>query len=72
MKIQDIRVFPLAASPPEGGSDLGFSADENLYTLIEVVSDEGVTGLGSVFTSGALVEGSLELMRPMLMGESAI
>ena len=38
--------------------------------LLEVITDEGVTGLGSVFTSARLVSGSLALLRPMLIGES--
>jgi L-alanine-DL-glutamate epimerase-like enolase superfamily enzyme len=41
-------------------------------TLVEVASDEGLVGLGSCYTTRALVEGSLELLRPLLVGQSAL
>jgi D-galactarolactone cycloisomerase len=46
--------------------------DNNIYTLLEIITDEGVTGLGSIYTSARLVEASLGLLRPMLIGELAI
>lgn len=39
---------------------------------MEVITDEGVTGLGSVFTSATLVQGSLDILRPFLIGASAL
>ena len=52
MKIQEIRLLPLRGATPDGGWDEALLKDEtNLHTLVEVVSDEGVNGLGSVFTS---------------------
>ena len=36
------------------------------------MTDEGVTGVGSVFTSASLVRGAVEAMRPLLLGASAI
>ena len=72
MRIQEIRLLPLAGATPDGGWDQGFDETENLHTLIEVITDEGVTGLGSVYTSARLVEGALGLLRPLLLGESAI
>jgi L-alanine-DL-glutamate epimerase-like enolase superfamily enzyme len=72
MKITGIRALPLFGATPDGGWSQGFDAEESLHTLIEVITDEGVTGLGSVFTSGKLVEGALALLRPMAIGESAI
>ncbi len=72
MKIKDIRLLPLRGHTPDGGWDQGYESEENLHTLIEVITDDGVTGLGSVYTSAKLVEGSLDLLRPMLIGEMAI
>ena len=72
MKIRDVRLLPLIGSTPDGGWTSGFDADENLHTLIEVVTDEGVTGLGSVFTSAALVQGAMGVLRPFLIGASAL
>ena len=39
--------------------------------MIAIETDEGHTGIGSVFTSEALVKASLEILEPLLVGESA-
>ena len=72
MKIKDIRLIPLVGATPDGGWPEGDGEDDNLHTLVEVISDEGVVGLGSIFTSAKLSEGALGVLRPMLIGESAI
>jgi len=72
MKIRDIRLLPLVGHTPDGGWTKRFSEEENLHTLIEVITDEGVTGLGSVFTSGPLVAGALEVVKPLVLGASAL
>lgn len=72
MKIRDVRLLPLVGQTPEGGWSNELTPDVNLHTLVEVVTDEGVSGLGSVFTSARLVQGSLDLLRPLLIGASAI
>ena len=43
-----------------------------MNTLVEISTDEGLSGLGSCFTSQALVEGSLALLRPLLIGETGL
>lgn len=72
MKIAGIRSLPLVGATPDGGWTEGFDEEENLHTLVEVTTDEGVTGLGSVYTSSRLVEGALALLRPLALGESAL
>ena len=72
MKIKEIRLLPLVGATPDGGWDQGFEEADNLHTLVEIVTGEGVTGLGSVYTSARLIEGALGILRPMLLGESAI
>ncbi|MFT5467634.1 MAG: D-galactarolactone cycloisomerase [Verrucomicrobiales bacterium] len=75
MKIQDIRLLPLRGATPDGGwaADNDFVDDaNNMHTLIEVITDEGVTGLGSVFTSAKLVEGAIDVFRPFIIGASAL
>jgi L-alanine-DL-glutamate epimerase-like enolase superfamily enzyme len=72
MKIREIRMLPVVSEASEEMWSIRFSTEENLHTLIEVISDAGITGLGSVFTSGKLVEGALELLRPLLEGASAL
>lgn len=73
MKIQDIRLLPLRGGTPDGGWDeKSLQANTNLHTLVEVITDEGVTGIGSAYTSAKLVEGAIDVMRPHLIGASAI
>ncbi|MSR84632.1 MAG: mandelate racemase/muconate lactonizing enzyme family protein [Candidatus Latescibacteria bacterium] len=72
MKIKEIRLLPLAGATGDGGWAQGFEEDDNLHTLVEVITDQGVVGLGSAYTSAKLIEGALGILRPMLIGESAI
>lgn len=73
MVILDVRLLPLRGATPDGGWDeKSTDHDTNLHTLVEVLTDEGVTGLGSCYTSAALVEGALEVLRPHLLGASAL
>jgi D-galactarolactone cycloisomerase len=43
-----------------------------VHTLIAVITDEGLTGLGSVFTRDDLVRGALALLEPLYRGENAL
>ncbi|MBI86388.1 MAG: mandelate racemase [Planctomycetaceae bacterium] len=73
MKIVAVNLLPLRGATPDGGWDEKLLDDDhNLSTLVEVVTDEGVTGVGSVFTSAKLIEGSIEVFRPFLIGASAL
>jgi L-alanine-DL-glutamate epimerase-like enolase superfamily enzyme len=72
MKILRVDVIPLAGATVDGGWPQGHEPQENLHTLLEVVTDEGLTGAGSCFTSGRLVAGAMELLWPLLEGESAL
>lgn len=72
MKVKAIRVLPLTGATPDGGWEKGYEQEENLHTLLEIITDEGVVGLGSVFTSAKLVSGALEILWPLLKDESAI
>ena len=73
MKITAINLLPLRGRTPDGGWDERFLDENyNLHTLVEVVTDEGVTGVGSVFTTSKLIEGSIEVFRPFVIGASAL
>ena len=72
MRVTEVQVIPLRGATPEGGWDAELSADDNVHCLLELVTDAGLSGLGSVFTSGGLVEGALEVLRPLLIGASAL
>ncbi len=72
MKITAVRTIPLRGATHDTGWPGGTRADEQMNTLVEVRTDEGVTGIGSCFTSQPLVEAALQLLRPMLIGETAL
>jgi len=72
MRITNIKTIPLMGRTPEAGWDHEVEPEENLITLLEVDTDEGISGIGSAYTSQALVEGALHLIRPWLIGEIAI
>jgi D-galactarolactone cycloisomerase len=69
MKITDIRLTGLAGATVDGGWPEGMKAENDLHTIVEVLSDEGLVGVGSVFTSKALTAAAVQLLRPILIGE---
>lgn len=72
MKIINVNVIPLVGGTVDGGWPQGHEKEENLHTLLEVQTDEGITGVGSCFTNGTLIKGAMELLWPLLNGESAV
>ena len=72
MKIVAIDVCPLTGGTVDGGWPQGHEPQENLHTLLIVRSDEGLAGFGSCFTSGKLVAGAIDLLWPLLKGQSAV
>ena len=72
MKITNVEVIPLRGATVDGGWPQGHEAEENLHALVEVTTDEGVKGVGSCYTSGALVQGAVNLLWPLLKNESAV
>ena len=72
MKITEVRTIPLSGATHDTGWPGGTRTDEQMNTLLEVRSDQGLAGIGSCFTSQALVEAALELLRPMLIGETGL
>lgn len=72
MIIREIRAAGLRGATPEGGWDEELRPDDCVHTLIAVLTDEGLTGLGSVFTSEALVRAALVLLEPLYRGENAL
>ena len=72
MRIREIKVHRLLGGTVDGGWPAGHEPEDDLHALVEVVSDAGLTGVGSVFTSSALVIAGVETLRPLWLGESAI
>ena len=72
MKILEVRAFGLRGRTPEGGWSNELRPDDCVHTLIAVITEEGLTGWGSVFTSEDLVRGSLNVLKPLYTGENAL
>jgi D-galactarolactone cycloisomerase len=72
VRIREIRVAGLRGGTPAGGWSKELDPDDNVHTLVVVDTGEGVVGLGSAFTSEALVRASLEVLEPLCLGESAV
>ncbi len=70
--IRTVDAIGLVGATPEGGWSNELEADICVHTLIVVTTDDGLTGWGSAFTSADLVRASLQVLRPLLIGQSAI
>jgi len=72
MKITEIRCAGLRGATPEGGWSNELRPDDCIHTLVVVHTDEGLTGLGSAFTSDTLAKGALQILEPLYRGENAL
>ncbi|MBL8906697.1 MAG: mandelate racemase/muconate lactonizing enzyme family protein [Rhizobiales bacterium] len=70
--IRSIAAIPLMGESPKGGWSTEIKPDDSVHTLIAVHTDAGITGLGSVFTNGGLVEAALKVLQPLYAGENAL
>ncbi|MFH0910083.1 MAG: mandelate racemase/muconate lactonizing enzyme family protein [Planctomycetota bacterium] len=72
MRIREIRAMGLKGATPEGGWTDELTRESCVHTLIQVLTDEGLTGWGSVFTNDALVKAALSVLEPFFRGENAL
>ncbi len=72
MRIRSIRCAGLRGATPEGGWSNELQPSDCVHTLVTVQTEAGLTGLGSVFTSEALVRGAFGVLEPLLIGENAL
>ena len=72
MRIREIRAVGLRGETPEGGWSDELQPEDCVHTLVAVITDEGLTGLGSVFTNDALVLSALAVLEPLYTGENAL
>jgi D-galactarolactone cycloisomerase len=72
MKITGMRAVGLTGATPAGGWSEELRPDDAVHTLVLVRTDEGLTGVGSVFTGHELVRAALDLLEPLYAGESAL
>lgn len=72
MKIREIRAVGLRGATPEGGWSDELEREDCVHTLIAVITDEELIGLGSVFTNDNLVKSALAVLKPLYRGENAL
>ena len=72
IKIRSVRAVPLFGESPKGGWSAEIKPEDSIHALIAVHTDAGVTGYGSVFTDGRLVQAGLQVLEPLFMGENAL
>ncbi|MBN1642715.1 MAG: mandelate racemase/muconate lactonizing enzyme family protein [Anaerolineae bacterium] len=70
--IREIRAVGLRGGTPEGGWSDELEQEDCVHTLIAVLTDEGMVGLGSVFTDVGLVRSALAILAPLYTGEHAL
>ena len=72
MKIRDIKCAGLRGATPEGGWSNELRPEDCVHTLIAVHTDQGLAGLGSVFSNDQLVRAALAVLEPLYRGENAL
>lgn len=71
-RITSIVAVPLFGESPKGGWSAEIKPEDSIHAIIAVHTDLGITGYGSVFTDGRLVEAGLKVLQPLYMGENAL
>jgi L-alanine-DL-glutamate epimerase-like enolase superfamily enzyme len=72
IRILAIRAVPLFGESPKGGWSAEIKPEDSIHALIAVHTDSGITGYGSVFTDGRLVQAALQVLEPLFIGENAL
>ena len=72
VKIRSIAAAPLFGESPKGGWSSEIRPGDSIHALIAVHTDAGITGYGSVFTDGRLVQAGLKVLEPLYAGENAL
>lgn len=72
MKIREIRAAGLKGATPLGGWSSELAHQDCVHTLVVVNTDEGVNGVGSVFTNSDLVQAALAILEPLYRNENAL
>ena len=72
MHITEIKVAGLRGATPTGGWSNEIQPDDVVHTLVVVDTDQGIQGIGSVFSSEDLTRAALSVLSPLLQGECAL
>jgi D-galactarolactone cycloisomerase len=72
VRIHEIRAVGLRGGTPKGGWRRELQPQDCVHTLVTVITDEGLTGLGSAYPDAALVRGSLTVLESLYAGENVL
>ena len=65
IRITAIEAAPLFGESPKGGWSAEIKPEDSIHALIAVHTDAGITGHGSVYTDGRLVQAGLQVLEPL-------
>ncbi len=71
IKITSIECHKLLGATVDGGWPEGHEPEDDLHTLVEVHTDAGISGIGSVFTGSALTQAGVDFLKPFWQGAPA-
>jgi len=71
-RITRIEAAPLFGESPKGGWSAEIRPEDSIHAIIAVHTDQGLTGYGSVFTDGRLVQAGLKVLEPLYRDEDAL
>ena len=71
MRIARVESLALLGRSPKGGWSNEIRPEDSIHALIVIETEDGTTGVGSVFTDGRLARAGLDVLRPLLVGERA-
>jgi L-alanine-DL-glutamate epimerase-like enolase superfamily enzyme len=72
LRIRSVVAAPLTGESPKGGWSAEIRPEDSVHTLIAVHTEDGITGHGSAFTNGGLVQAALKVLEPLILGENAL
>ncbi len=72
VKIRAITSAALTGESPKGGWSTEIKPEDSVHALVAVHTDAGITGYGSVFTDGRLVQAALKVLESLFLGENAL
>lgn len=71
IRITRIEAAPLFGESPKGGWSAEIRPEDSIHAIIAVHTDQGLTGYGSAFTDGRLVQAALQVLEPLYRNEDA-
>lgn len=72
LKITRVEAAPLFGDTPKGGWDSEIQPGDSLHAIVAVHTDGGITGYGSAYTDGRLVQAALKVLERFFLGENAL